>query len=163
GHDRKKFDVFCYSNVPREDEVTQRLRSLPLTWRSIMGLSDDRAAQLVRTDGIDILIDLAGHTGDNRLGVFARRAAPGQATSLGYPDTTGMDGPMDYRITDAIADPPGEPDRFHTERLIRLSGGAWCYRPPEDAPDPSDAIPNGPVVFGCFNALPKVSPELLAA
>jgi protein O-GlcNAc transferase len=163
GHDRERFDVICYANVAREDEVTQRLRALPVTWRSIVGVGDDRAAQLVRSDAIDILIDLAGHTGDNRLGIFAHRAAPVQATYLGYPDTSGMDGAMDYRLTDGIADPSGNSDRFHTERVVRLGGGAWCYRPPADAPEPAVTPPNGPIVFGCFNALPKVSPELIVA
>jgi predicted O-linked N-acetylglucosamine transferase (SPINDLY family) len=182
GHDRGQFEVFCYANLRREDEVTERLRSLPaLTWRSIHGRSNDEAAAMIRDDAIDLLIDLAGHTGDNRLGVFARRPAPVQFTYLGYPNTTGLR-EIDYRITDPIADPPGESDTLHTERLLRLPTSAWCYRPPVEALSrvreliaaggsprasargyelPHPRALAGEVTFGSFNVLSKVSPETI--
>jgi predicted O-linked N-acetylglucosamine transferase (SPINDLY family) len=100
----------------------------------------------------------------NRLPLFARRLAPVQLTYLGYPDTTGVPA-MDYRFTDAIADPEGEADRFATERLVRFSSCAWAYEPPRDAPAVrGDArAPGAPVVFGCFNNLAKIADRQLAA
>jgi predicted O-linked N-acetylglucosamine transferase (SPINDLY family) len=162
GHDRRQFEVFCYSNVWREDDVTARLRALPLHWRSITAASDAQAASMIRADGIDLLIDLAGHTGGNRLRICAHRPAPLQLTYLGYPGTSGL-AAMDYRLTGAIADPPGEADGLCTERLIRLPTTAWCYRPPADAPPPVSDAPPAPVTFGCFNALPKIGPDAMAA
>jgi predicted O-linked N-acetylglucosamine transferase (SPINDLY family) len=168
-HDRSAFEVFCYANVRRPDAVTDRLRVQSDCWRDISGLSDDAAAALIRDDGIDVLVDLAGHTADNRLPVFARKPAPVQVTYLGYADTTGLPA-MDYRFTDEWADPPaasgsddcpagtGEAaraagagpltppagtDRWHTEELVRLPGGFLCYQPLLEAPPvaapPSDA------------------------
>ena len=100
--------------------MTQRLRSHADVWRNNFGLSDEQVAEQVRRDQIDILVDLAGHTADNRLRVFAIKPAPVQATYLGYPDTTGLTA-IDYRITDAYADPSESADSFHTERLQRLA------------------------------------------
>ena len=88
-------------------------------WRSIAGVEDGQAAAMVREDEIDILVDLSGHTGRNRLLVFAHRPAPVQATWLGYPGGTGMD-MIDYRLTDAIADPPGVTDGDYAEEQVRL-------------------------------------------
>jgi predicted O-linked N-acetylglucosamine transferase (SPINDLY family) len=119
---------------------------------------------MIRQDGIDILVDLAGHTADNRLLVFARKPAPVQVTYLGYGDTTGLSA-IDYRLTDAYADPPGLTERFHTEQLIRLSPAFLCYRPddpcPEVAPLPASACPH--ITFGCFSNLAKVTPKVIAA
>lgn len=131
-HDRREFQVFAYSNVESPDAVTAQLRALADEWRDIFGLSDDAVAELVRRDQIDVLIDLAGHTKQNRLPVFGRRPAPVQVTYLGYPNTTGLR-TIQYRITDAVCDPPGESTR-HTEELIRLPGGFSCYAPPDGAP-----------------------------
>src|SRR5207302_9631927 len=95
-----------YSAVPEPDAVTQRLRSAADAWRDIAPLSDADAAELVRRDGVDVLVDLGGHTAGNRLLLFALKPAPVQATLFGYPDTTGLRA-MDYRLSDATADPPG--------------------------------------------------------
>lgn len=162
-HDRLQVEVFCYANMARDDVVTARLRQHADHWRSIAGMSDENAAALIRADRIDVLVDLAGHTADHRLLVFARKPAPVQVTWLGYCDTTGMD-VMDFRMTDAHADPVGVADELHTERLVRLPC-AWCYTPQPGVPEvsPLPAAELGVVTFGCFNNLAKVNDEVLAS
>jgi predicted O-linked N-acetylglucosamine transferase (SPINDLY family) len=160
-HDPSAVDVVCYSDVLDVDETTERLRGLSPRWVDVTRLNDERFAERVRADAVDILVDLSGHTSSHRLLAFGRRAAPVQVTYLGYPDTTGLPA-MDYRITDAIAD-DASADAFHTERLVRLPRCAWCYQPPTDAPDvgPLPAERNGLVTFGSFNMLGKLSPAAL--
>ena len=162
-HDRSKFKVFCYSSVFFPDEVTRRIQGQCEEWREISRSSDESVAERIRADRIDILVDLAGHTGGGRLRLFARKPAPIQVTWLGYPDTTGLR-EMDYRLTDAHADPVGETERFHTETLVRLESGFLCYRPPEDSPavGESPSIKTGRVTFGSFNNLPKLTPPMIA-
>ncbi|MCF8131040.1 MAG: tetratricopeptide repeat protein [Deltaproteobacteria bacterium] len=157
-HDRNALEVFCYSEVKRPDPMTARLKDLGHHWRSTVGLGDDVAARLIHDDRIDILVDLAGHTANSRLLVFARKPAPVQVTWLGYPGTTGMSN-IDYRITDEIADPSGSEDKFYSETLCRLKDGFLCYAPPEDAPNikPLPALGSGNITFGSFNNLPKVN------
>ena len=155
-----------YSATPtgaKEDESSERIKRGVDVWRKTSGLDDDTLFSLIRNDGIDILVDLAGHTGGNRLPLFARRAAPVQVTWLGYPNTTGLSA-MDYRIVDAVSDPPGEADRCHTETLVRLPNGFLCFDPPLDAPDvtPLPMLRNGFVTFGSFNALAKITDEAIA-
>ncbi len=140
--------------------MTERIRRSCGVWRNILGLADEAVAKLVRSDGIDILVDLSGHTGGNRLRVFARQPAPIQATYLGYANTTGM-AAIDYRLTDALADPPGTTDELNVEKLWRLPTCAWCYQPPEDAPDIQPRA-DQPITFGCFNAFAKINPKLVA-
>lgn len=161
-HDRNRFEVYCYSNVAVPDSVTGRLMKLADCARSIVGLSEADAAQMVRADGIDILVDLAGHTAGHALGVFARKPAPVQVTYLGYPNTTGL-GSIDWRITDVHADPLGDGDGFHSERLARLAQTFLCFHPPQEAPEvrPSPFLANGYVTFGSFNVLPKITPEVI--
>ncbi len=160
--DRDQVEVFGYSNVLNPDHRTEKFQAQADHWRSIVNLSDDQVADQIRKDGIDILVDLTGHAGDNRLMVFTRRAAPVQASWIGYPNTTGL-ATMDYRFTDTIADPPGEADRLHTETLIRLEHGFLCYQPDEPGPDISalPATSNGFVTFGSFNMIRKVTPEVV--
>ena len=162
-HDRSKFRVFCYSAVAFPDETTQRMRGLCDEWRDIARLNDDWVAERIRADRIDILVDLAGHTGDGRLLLFAREPAPVQVTWLGYPDTTGL-AALDYRLTDAVADPQGESERYHTEKLVRLPGGFLCYRPPAESPEVGELplLKAGHVTFGCFNNLPKLGAPTIA-
>lgn len=161
-HDRTGFAVIGYADVPKPDAVTCRLQSQADEWRSLVRLSDAEATAMIRKDEIDILVDLAGHTGKNRLLVFAGKSAPIQVSQFGYPDTTGLTA-MDYRITDAYADPPGVTDRFYTEELIRLPEIAWCYQPtpgPEVGPPPFRDV--GQVTFASFNHLPKITSEVIA-
>ncbi len=166
-HDRRSVRVFCYSGVQQPDEVTARLRGLADEWRDLRGVGGDAAARLIRSDRIDILVDLAGHTGGGRPLLFARRPAPVQVAWLGYPNTTGL-AQMDYRLTDAVVDPPGETDRLHTEKLVRLPDGFLCFQPEAGSPEPGEppSAAGGPdagrITFGCFNNLAKVTPEMVA-
>lgn len=156
---RDDYKVVCYSDVPRPDATTERLRALADDWHDTHKLNHDQLAQLIRADGIDILIDLAGHTANNRLPVFVKKPAPIQVTYLGYPNTTGLSA-IDYRLTDALADPAGQ-EKFHTEELWRLPGCFLCYQPLADAPSvgPLPAAKNGYVTFGSFNNLAKMNIE----
>jgi protein O-GlcNAc transferase len=162
-HDPGAFEVTCYAAVKKRDDVTERLQSRAGTWRNILGMSDAAAAECIRADRIDILVDLAGHTAGNRLGIFARKPAPVQATYIGYPNTTGL-ARVDYRLTDASADPLGEDASLYTEQLYRLPRCFLAYGPPPEAP-PVTARPGaaaGHVTFGSFNALTKVNPRTVA-
>ena len=162
-HDKAEVETFCYSNVARADEVTLRLKDKADHWRQVYARDEVAIANFIRNDRIDILVDMAGHSSGNLLPVFARRPAPVQVTWLGYPNTTGL-GAMDYRLTDAIADPPGAVEAFHSERLEYLPHGFLCYRPPDAAPPvgPLPALAVGHITFGSFNNLAKVTPEVVA-
>lgn len=161
-HHRDQIEVYCYSTLDKPDVVTERLKGLADQWRETLGLDDDAAAQLIRDDRIDILVDLSGHTGYQRLAVFARKPAPVQATWLGYLGTTGLPG-MDYRICDAYSDPPGQTEKYHTEKLARMPDCQWCYRPPRDlpAPGPLPMLSNGCITFGSFNNIAKLNDQVL--
>lgn len=162
--DRNRFQIFCYSDVTSPDEVTERLKNKAHQWLDVSNLDDDELCRAIRSDQVDILIDLAGHTGSRiRLPVFCRKPAPIQVSWLGYPNTTGLSA-INYRLTDAIADPPGVADNMHAERLVRLPNGFLCYRPPENAPEvgPSPCNRNGYITFGSFNMLSKISPGVIA-
>ncbi len=162
-HDRTAYEIICYANVRQPDTATERLQGLGDKWQNIVHMADDRVADLVREDGVDILVDLAGHTAHNRMLVFARKPAPVQVTYLGYPNTTGL-ATIDYRLTDAWADPPGKTKKFHVEELVRLPGGFLCYQPPWDSPEVAElpARTTGHITFGCFNNSTKVNAEVVA-
>jgi protein O-GlcNAc transferase len=157
-HDRNKFEIFCYSNLDHPDNKTTEFRNLADHWRDICGTSDDKVAELIQEDRIDILVDLSGHTGSNRLTLFAHKPAPLQVTYIGYPNTTGLE-TIDYRVTDALTDPPGRTDHLHTEKIIRLPHGFLCYKPPEESPEVKElpASVSGFITFGCFNNRSKIS------
>jgi predicted O-linked N-acetylglucosamine transferase (SPINDLY family) len=163
GMEHARVELVCFSNHVAADSTTERLRTSAREWHAIHSLGDDQAAALIARQEIDLLVDLAGHTTGNRLGLFARQPAPLQATYLGYPGTTGL-GAIHGRITDAIADPPGLTERFHTERLIRLPDCFLCYRPPAYAPRPAQIGRHGaPLTFGSFNNLKKLNHDLIEA
>lgn len=151
--------VFAYSCGSISDAVSQRLRGLCTGWHDVRGLSDPEAAKLIAEDGIDVLLDLAGHTPQSRLRLFSLRPAPRQISWLGYPDTSGLRA-IDARLTDTLADPPGA-EEFHTERLLRLPGGFLCYTPAPSAPAPSapPCLSGQPLTFGSFNNLAKIGEE----
>jgi predicted O-linked N-acetylglucosamine transferase (SPINDLY family) len=162
-HHKLSFETFCYSQVTLPDAATDRLAGMADHWCSIVGMSDRQLADQIRADGIDILVDLAGHTRGNRLLVFARKPAPIQITYLGYPSTTGLS-QIDYRLTDAYADPPQQGDEYYTEQLLRLPSCFLCYTPPEWVPAVAalPALRNGYVTFGSFNNLAKVTPQVIS-
>ncbi|QWV93635.1 tetratricopeptide repeat protein [Geomonas oryzisoli] len=162
-HDRERFRVFCYSNVSVPDGKSARLAARCDRFVSIAGLPDDAVDRLIAEDGIDILVDLSGHSAGNRLPLFARKPAPVQITWIGYPFSTGLT-TMDYRISDAVCDPPGATERYHSEELIRLPGTFSCFAPPEEAPAVADlpCLAAGRVTFGSFNNPAKITPETVA-
>ena len=152
--------VIAYANVAKPDVVTDELRQLVTGWRDIRTSSDDDAARLVRADRIDMLIDLAGHTADNRLLILARRPAPVQLHYLGYPATTGM-AAIDARIVDCWTDPDGA-ETHVSERLVRLDRCFVAFAPtayPEIAAPPFRR--NGHVTFGSFNNLAKLNAAVI--
>lgn len=161
-HDYRRFEIYCYSTGATEDETTGRLKSFPCVWRSMHCSSPAEIASRVREDGIDILVDLSGHTANNRLAIFAARSAPVQVTWTGYPNTTGLPA-MDYFLTDALCDPPGMTDRLYSERLWRLPRTFCCYLPPMEFPPitASPADENGFITFGSFNNFAKVTEQQL--
>jgi predicted O-linked N-acetylglucosamine transferase (SPINDLY family) len=159
--DRRQYEIYCYSDVRHGDAVTARFRGAVDRWRETAILSDQRLAQQIRSDGIDILVDQAGHAAGNRMLVFARRPAPVQVTFNGYIDTTGLR-TMDYRLTDAYHDPPEANDQFYTERLLRIPGGLWCYSPDLDGEPlpgvaPPPVVEKGYITFGCLNKVVKMN------
>lgn len=157
--DRAKIEVVALSNVGEPDAVTAALRARADAWIDIKSMDDRNAFGAIRAAEIDILVDLSGHSGGNRLALFARRPAPIQATWLGYPNTTGLSR-MDWRFTDERADPAHEP-YLGSERLWRLPGGFLRFEPGANQPEPG-ARPAGPPRFGSFNAIDKVSPACWA-
>jgi protein O-GlcNAc transferase len=157
-HDRAAFEVYAYATNNRPDAFTARLAAAADHWRDAAALSDQDLAQAIAQDRIDVLVDLAGHSGICRLGVFARQPARVQAAWLGYLNTTGLKR-MRYRISDRHADPPGSAERLHTEALVRLPHSQWCYRPffeVELAARPPCAR-HGHLTFGSFAQAAKLS------
>jgi len=161
-HDRASVRVICYANNSRSDALTDRLKNAADGWREIVGVGDDAVEALVRQDGIDILVDLSGHTAANRLPLFARRVAPVQVTWLGYFGTTGLR-TMDWILADRHVVPPGE-ERFFTEAVWRLPGSYLCFTPPaEELPiAPPPLLATGVVTFGCFNNRTKITSATVA-
>ena len=163
-HDHGQVEIFCYADVVRPDAVTATAARLCRRVAQHVGLSDQQAAELIRSDQIDILVDLTMHMANNRLLIFARKPAPVQVAWLAYPGTTGL-AAMDYRLTDPYLDPPGEYDACYSEQSIRLPDTFWCYDPLADQPLANDlpALANGFITFGCLNNFCKVNDGVLAA
>lgn len=160
-HNRERFEIYGYGNIFHYDEVTERLKSKFDQYRNVRPLDDRAKADLIESDGIDILVDLAGHSGYTGLYAMAYKPAPIQATWLGYPDTTGMS-QVDYRITDAIADPPGS-EQYYSEKLFYLPGIFLCYSPCGIQPpvEPSPFLQSNRITFGCFNNSSKINPLII--
>ncbi|MFA5238951.1 MAG: tetratricopeptide repeat protein [Phycisphaerae bacterium] len=161
GRNREAVEVYGYGNVERPDNVTERLKEKFDHYRNIRGTEDEKAAKLIEADKIDILVDLAGHTGGNRLLALAYKPAPVQVTYLGCADTTGMK-QVDYRLTDKWADSP-DSQKFYTEELIYLPEGFLCYKPAYHTSVVSELPANkkGYVTFGSFNNNCKINPFII--
>jgi protein O-GlcNAc transferase len=160
-HEQKHFEIYCYSDVARADATTARLRRLPVVYRTCAEDDDTALAERIRGDGIDILVDLAGHGLNNRLPVFARKPSPVQVTWLGYFDTTGLP-TMDYRIADAHSVPSGA-ERLFVEQVVRLPRSATCFLPRHDAPiSPPPCLRRQHVTFGCFSNPAKINRDVAA-
>lgn len=160
-HDAQQFEVSLYALSPRCDTTTERLRASAAHWCDVSRLDGQALVARLREDRVDILVELGGHTGGNRLAALAAGAAPIQVTYLGYPNTTGVPA-IGYRLVDAISDPPGA-ERYATEQLVRLPECFLCYGPPADAPQPHPppCQNTGYVTFGSFNSLPKIGPPVV--
>ncbi len=162
-HDTSQYETYCYMSSAFRDKTTERIQSVASHWRSIAGVPDEGVLEILREDQPDILVDLSGHTSQNRLPLFARRAAPIQVAWIGYPNTTGMTH-MDYRLVDKWTDPEGIADDFHSEKLIRLPHGFSVYLPPSDSPAPVEELPadeRGWILFASFNNLPKINDRVV--
>ncbi len=159
--DRSAFEVVCYSTGDTTDKMTERLRSLADVWQDAARKSANEVADMIHRDRIDILVDLAGHSGVPNLRVFAQRPAPVQATWVGYLNTTGLTR-IQYRISDNHCDPPGLTDRYHTEKLVRLPHSQWCFRPFAEVDCEREApfSRNGYLTFGSFNQTVKITPAV---
>jgi len=151
---------YCYSDRDLQDSVASRFRVTAGEWRDVVGMSDEALAAKIRADRIDILFDLAGHTGPNRLPVFARKPAPIQVTWLDYEGTTGLSA-IDYLLADRHVVPP-EAERWYAEQVLRLPDGYACYDPPTDASEvgPLPALSSGRFTLGSFNLPAKITPEV---
>jgi protein O-GlcNAc transferase len=160
-HDKNEFEIFVYSGARVPDDTTRLFKRLSGHWTDAFAMSDTDLVEKIREDEIDILVDLSGHSADNRLPVFALKPAPLQVTYLGYPNTSGLSS-MDYRITDGICDPSGEPVA-HSENLVRLSPCFCCYAPSRKspAPGPLPIRQNHVVTFGSTHTLARLNDELL--
>jgi len=162
--DPAKFETVLYHDHFVTDAMSGRLRAHACLWRNFVGQPADAVEAVIRADAPDILLDLAGHTGLNRLPLFARRLAPVQVTYLGYPNTTGLRA-MDYRLVDPVTDRVHDSDSLHTEKLVRFAATAWSYQPPANAPEVAvrPAAAGAAPTFGCFNNFAKVTDTALAA
>jgi len=162
-HDSTQFEITCYSSVSRPDSITSEFERHADRWHDSVEWSDEQMAAQIRDDQIDILVDLALHTANSRLLVFARKPAPVQVTFAGYPGSTGLTA-IDYRLSDPYLDPPGMDESVYSERTVRLPDSFWCYDPLDcrDVPVcPLQAIQRGFVVFGCLNDFCKINEEIL--
>ena len=161
--DPSKFELFAYPTIAKADELTARIRPRFSRWHLLKGQTDEAAAQAIRADQIDILLDLAGHTGDNRLPVFGLRPAPVQVSWLGYFASTGVSA-MDYVLADDVCVPLGS-EHFFTEKVWRLPQTRLCFTPPTDGTTPNvsalPALERGYITFGCFQRLPKITDSVL--
>ena len=162
-HNKNQFKTFCYADNLNIDSFSEKLKKLPYKWIKTCGFSDEQLYNKIRSDKIDILVDLTGHTANNRLLVFARKAAPIQITYLGYPNTTGLKA-MQYRITDEYADKPGYKDNEYSEKLIRIPKTFLCYSPPDDDHETvfPPVIKKKYITFGSFNIPSKINTNVIS-
>jgi dTDP-4-amino-4,6-dideoxygalactose transaminase/predicted O-linked N-acetylglucosamine transferase (SPINDLY family) len=157
-----RLSIHVYYNFNVDDATTARLRAHADEWKVVAGVPDATLAKMIRADGIDILFDLSGHTGRNRLVTFAQKPAPVQVSWIGYPATTGLSA-MDYYFADPLAIPEGPAEEEFIEKIVRLPAAAPFL--PEPNVPPINVLPamhNGYITFGSFNRLNKLSREVIA-
>jgi protein O-GlcNAc transferase len=160
-HDRTRFEVRCYFTGAIRDELTGTVASLVEQWHDVHALSDDAFAALIRSHGIDVLVDLCGHGPGNRILVFARKPAPVQINYLDYSATTGLDS-IDYRLTTEACDPTGRAEQYYSEKLVRLPRTYWTYNPSVRLPvSPLPLESNGYPTFGSFSLYYRITAEVL--
>ena len=161
-HNKNQFEIFCYSNLAKDDELTMRLRHHAEHWTDILYRSNKDVARIIRQDGIDILVDLSGHTSGNRLLAFGYKPAPVQVTWLGYFDTTGLN-EIDYIIGDRFLIPPEE-EQYYVEHVLRLPNAYLCFSPPREQLEPGSlpALSSGNITLGCFNNPAKMTEVVIA-
>jgi predicted O-linked N-acetylglucosamine transferase (SPINDLY family) len=154
-------ETICYSDRIVKDDLTLRLQAAATQWRDVRGVSDEWLAQQIRSDSVDILFDLAGHTAHNRLLTFARKPAPIQITWAGYVGTTGLKA-MDYILADRYEIPP-ELETYYCEKVLRMPDGYVCFDPPATATPigPLPSMAKGYATFGCFNNTAKITPQVI--
>ena len=159
--DRSRFEVFLYFTGVSYDEQTRLAQQRIEHWVEATTLNDTQLAKRIDADGIDLLLDLAGHTGQQRMSLFAKRVAPVQATYLGYPGSTGVPN-MDWVLGDDVVTPLGS-ESLYSERIARLPGTVFCFAPEVDYPYPAfaDEMAQRPLTFGSFNNVPKLTPRTL--
>jgi predicted O-linked N-acetylglucosamine transferase (SPINDLY family) len=163
-HDRARFEVHCFFDHSQADDVTKKLSAHAEHWLDIAGEPDEDVARVISNLGIDVLVDLAGHSAHNRMRLFAAKPAPLQFTWLGYLCTTGLT-TIDYRVCDEHTDPRGVAEQWQVEAPARLPDSQWCYSPQVPVPEPS-ALPwrrNGFWTFGSFNQESKLNGTILDA
>ena len=155
-HNRDQFDVICYDNTRKPDAASDRLRAWPTSWQRVFKVSTDAIVKQIRDDGVDVLVDLSGHTGFNLMPVFALKPAPVQLTWL-YRTTTGV-AAIDYHVTDSSVDPPAESNAGYIEAAMRIEPSQWCYRPSPLAAQitPLPMLTNRHVTIGSFNQFDKL-------
>lgn len=158
--DHARFEVCVYYTGTMHDAYTRQAKDCVDRWAEVAALDDAALQRTIVADEIDILIDLAGHTATHRLGVFALRAAPVQATFLGYPHSTGLSA-IDWLIGDATVSPAEHADLF-SEGLAQLPGSVFCWAPVDEYPLPPPRPAEALVVFGSFNNAMKLSPKTIA-
>lgn len=160
-HDKDAFEIYCYSDVARPDEISEKARRLTTKWQDISHAANDEVFSLIANDAIDVLVDLSGHTARNRLPVFAKKPATVQVSYLGYPNTTGLSA-IDYYLSDAIADPPGS-ERFFTEKLVYLENCFCAFMPYDNSPPVNDApVKNsGRITFGSLHTLTRLNAPVI--
>ncbi len=159
---QEQYETICYSDRMVKDDLTLRLQAATTRWLDVIGISDQRLAEQIRADRIDILFDLSGHAAHNRLLVFARKPAPIQITWIGYEGTTGL-AAMDYLLADRHVVPQGT-EHYYRERVLRMPEGYLCYDPPGAAPPvgPPPSLAKRYASFGSFNNPAKIRPEVVA-
>jgi protein O-GlcNAc transferase len=162
-HSHQEFEIYCYSSVKTPDPLTRKLKAYADCWREVRLLDHTALCDLIRADGIDILVDLTMHMAGSRLLAFARKPAPVQVTWLAYPGSTGLTS-IDYRLSDPQLDPPGIDESVYSEKTIRLPDSFWCYDPLDSwhiAVNPLPVLETGRITFGCLNNFTKINePQL---